>query len=450
LVVEDDPTDAALVASYLKADAGLECVVADSLVDAREHLLSADFDLIVVDLGLPDSSPEQTFAAMRDTAPAVPIVVLTGTDDEDVAIRTIGEGAQDYLTKHDLSDNLLLRSIRYSLERHVAGQRRVTERIRELQIFETLAPESLDHADRSIAELHPEVFDGGVRAYGNLLDLAVTTDYSGMEDDVRAQSRAIAFLLGQLGASPRDLAAVHATVLGERQAELDSMEFRLYEDVARLLLLRITGELANYYLEQILSRPDTASSPESPATTATPAAPPAEAKASPPRPAKEAVAPAKKPAKKVAAKKVAKAPGQKAPAPKAAEPEPAPKRVAAAVPEPEERFSKPAPKAPAAFTPPPLPKVKPAASTTVAAAALHQDPKPLVFDPATLEPEPEVEPTAEAPAKANRLTAADYSAWAERMKQKRDELKSETAPPEEAAPAPSDEWSADALFDYTE
>jgi hypothetical protein len=154
-------------------------------------------------------------------------------------------------------------------------------------------------------------------------------------------------------------------------------------------------------------------------------------------------APAKKAAKKVAKKPAAKKQPAKKVAKKVA------KKPADKAPAPEERFSKPAPKAPAATAAPPTPS-KPPASTTVAAAALHQDPGSLVFDPSNLEPEPVVEDIPETPSRGARLTAADYSAWAERMKQKRDELKSEAAPPEEDVPAPSDEWSAEALFDYTE
>jgi len=371
-------------------------------------------------LGLPDSSPDDTFSAVRDSAPAVPIVVLTGQDDEGTAIRTISEGAQDYLTKHELSNNILLRSIRYSLERHVASQRRLTERITELQIFETLAPESLEEAERSIAEVHPGVFAGAAQAYGNLVDLSVSSDYGGKDDDVRDQSRAIAILLGQLRASPRDLAAVHTTVLSDRQQVLDPVRFQVYEDVARLLLLRITGELANYYLEQIATL-----------GTGAPAAP----------------TPSPPPAAQPAAKAVPSSPPRAKPAAKAA---PTPSSPPAAQP-----ATKAAPRhlepvaAPGNGLGDASPVVKLGAVEVTPLdereASEKDGVKFTVYGP---DDEVRTAPaTSDEAAKAKRLTAADYAAWAERMKVKRDELRAvendESAKPRRQS---DHDWSTDALF----
>jgi serine phosphatase RsbU (regulator of sigma subunit) len=75
------------------------------------------FDVVLLDLTLPDSSGLESFAALYAEAPEVPIVVLSGLTDEAMAIRAVQAGAQDYLVKGQVDDNLLVRSIRYAIER---------------------------------------------------------------------------------------------------------------------------------------------------------------------------------------------------------------------------------------------------------------------------------------------------------------------------------------------
>ena len=75
------------------------------------------FDVILLDLGLPDSAGYETFSGIHQQAPKIPIVVLSGLEDEELAMRTVREGAQDYLVKDKLIGDLLLRSLRYSVER---------------------------------------------------------------------------------------------------------------------------------------------------------------------------------------------------------------------------------------------------------------------------------------------------------------------------------------------
>ncbi|GAB4260036.1 MAG: hypothetical protein Kow0065_10190 [Methylomicrobium sp.] len=125
LLVEDDPGDANLVRHYLKAarDVGFECTWAMSLADACRQLHDHRFDILLVDLSLPDSRGLDTVRAVRAAAGSLPLIVLTGHDDTGFALDTLESGAQDYLVKGDFDSGGLIRCIRYALSRAKLEQR---------------------------------------------------------------------------------------------------------------------------------------------------------------------------------------------------------------------------------------------------------------------------------------------------------------------------------------
>lgn len=91
---------------------------AQGLSSGLEKAAAGDFDLVLLDLGLPDSQGEETFARIYEHAPAVPIIILTGLDDEALATTCVQQGAQDYLVKGAFDGPLLVRAIRYAIDRH--------------------------------------------------------------------------------------------------------------------------------------------------------------------------------------------------------------------------------------------------------------------------------------------------------------------------------------------
>lgn len=118
LLIEDNRVDARLVAGLLRAQSPqLECRHASSLAEALPLLEKGAFDAVLLDLNLEDSTGYATFAAVRRAAAAAAILVLSGSDDEELAIRTVREGAQDYLVKGSFDGGLVIRSLRYALER---------------------------------------------------------------------------------------------------------------------------------------------------------------------------------------------------------------------------------------------------------------------------------------------------------------------------------------------
>ncbi len=121
LLVEDNPTDVLLAKEALAEQPHFEVVVAGRLSEALELLNARRFDVVLLDLGLPDS---QGLEALRlhQSNPTVPVIVMTGRDDEELALQALHAGAQDYLVKSQLPDGLLGRSIRYAIERQRAEE----------------------------------------------------------------------------------------------------------------------------------------------------------------------------------------------------------------------------------------------------------------------------------------------------------------------------------------
>jgi phosphoserine phosphatase RsbU/P len=116
LMLEDDDAYATLVARMLR-NSGSELVVAQKLEVALKHLMGRQFDVVLSDLNLPDSRGFETFQKMLAAAPKLPIVVLTGQDDDALGLRTVQAGAQDYLIKDQLQAPLLFRALTYAIER---------------------------------------------------------------------------------------------------------------------------------------------------------------------------------------------------------------------------------------------------------------------------------------------------------------------------------------------
>lgn len=119
LVVEDNPADAALVGEYLlgMTDCTYKLETVETLTEALSFLSKRNFDLVLLDLSLPDSSGIDTVRTVIGKHPRVAIIVLTGLQDNEVALQAVRFGAQDYLEKRQLSPGILQRSISYSLER---------------------------------------------------------------------------------------------------------------------------------------------------------------------------------------------------------------------------------------------------------------------------------------------------------------------------------------------
>jgi sigma-B regulation protein RsbU (phosphoserine phosphatase) len=121
LLIEDNPGDARLFREHVADATGarfeVECAERLSAALQRLEEDSADIDVVVVDLSLPDSSGLETFERVRDAAPDLPVVIMSGLADEALAVRAVQEGAEDYLVKGQVEPVWLGRSLLYAIER---------------------------------------------------------------------------------------------------------------------------------------------------------------------------------------------------------------------------------------------------------------------------------------------------------------------------------------------
>jgi signal transduction histidine kinase len=124
LLVEDSPSDGALLQESLRDGAlgKFQFTVAESWADGAAHLRMATFDVLLLDLSLPDVTGQETFLRARAAAPEMPIVVLTSMEDEAVGLAAVRHGIQDYLVKGQAYGRPTARAIRYAIERKQAEE----------------------------------------------------------------------------------------------------------------------------------------------------------------------------------------------------------------------------------------------------------------------------------------------------------------------------------------
>jgi PAS domain S-box-containing protein len=138
LIIEDNLGDVRLIREYLRLSAfgEFELTHAQSLKAGLDCLLQQRADVILLDLGLPDTQGLETFSRVNSQAQGTPIIVLTGLDDIEMSLAAVKIGAQDYLPKNEVTSDLLGRAIRYAIERKnvetkLAGRNREIEMIYE-------------------------------------------------------------------------------------------------------------------------------------------------------------------------------------------------------------------------------------------------------------------------------------------------------------------------------
>ena len=119
LLVEDNPADARLVREALAETPELpfELTLRETGAQAVDFLAKNGVDVVVCDLGLPDSQRLETVRLLRGVSPETPLVVLTGLDDEALSAQVLQEGAQDYLIKAQVTGGLLWHTLRYAMKR---------------------------------------------------------------------------------------------------------------------------------------------------------------------------------------------------------------------------------------------------------------------------------------------------------------------------------------------
>jgi signal transduction histidine kinase len=210
LLVEDNNDDAVLIEETLSGTA-IEIERAERFSTALEKLARGGLEAVLLDLSLPDAHGLDTISRLRSQAPGTPIVVLTGLDDEEAAVKAVEQGAQDYLIKGQADGHLLARSLRYAIQRHRAEQR-LKERNQELLVLRRISEIILGSLDLKVVldrileeALLISSFDlGNIRlldAAGETLEVAATRGYRDPQNALshRTISRTIESTQSRLG-----------------------------------------------------------------------------------------------------------------------------------------------------------------------------------------------------------------------------------------------------------
>jgi signal transduction histidine kinase len=186
LLVEDNDDDVLLIQESL-SETKISIARAERLSSALERLANGGFDAVLLDLSLPDTQGLDTVGRVHSQVPAVPIVVLTGLDDEEAAVKAVEQGAQDYLIKGQVDGHLVARSLRYAIQRHKAEES-LKERNRELLVLRKISETILGSLDLKVvleqileqAMLSGSFDLGNIRlldSSGETLEVAVTRGY---------------------------------------------------------------------------------------------------------------------------------------------------------------------------------------------------------------------------------------------------------------------------------
>lgn len=122
LLIEDNPGDAKLIQKLLPDDSGIELEWVDRLGMGLDQLKGKNFDGLLLDLSLPDSKGLETFMKTQKQSPHLPVLIMTGLDDKELALEAVRKGAQDYLVKGVVDSNVLVRAINYAIERKKAEE----------------------------------------------------------------------------------------------------------------------------------------------------------------------------------------------------------------------------------------------------------------------------------------------------------------------------------------
>lgn len=181
LLIEDDPDHALLIQRHLGKvqDRPVQLERADRLANGLSRLSQGHVDAVLLDLALPDSPITDTLAALIAHAPTVPVIVLTSLDDLETATQAVQQGAQDYLVKAQITGDVLVRAIRYAIERKryevkLEHSNRELEQFAHLVAHEVKTPLSIVSYCCQLLETQRDKLDGEIWDFVTATRNAVT------------------------------------------------------------------------------------------------------------------------------------------------------------------------------------------------------------------------------------------------------------------------------------
>jgi DNA-binding response OmpR family regulator len=264
LIIEDDPEDLIFLKENLR-DSELskyDISASENLTKAIELLASGKFDIILLDLGLPESKGLETLSRIQKYFRNIPLIVITGLANEDIGIDAVQMGAEDYLVKGTMSPALLTRSIRYAIERfRLSAELQKTKQLRnqeaELQTLGSMEKSNTLKVTeqllglKSLHEHSSDTFQRFTKDFGKIMDKAFETRAYKVDFDLTAELRALADDLGFSFANPQDVVEIYSTALKEKMQPATYEASQVYLEEGRILLLKIMGYLLSFYRKYV-------------------------------------------------------------------------------------------------------------------------------------------------------------------------------------------------------
>lgn len=208
LIIEDNPEDLRLIKEMLKEVENplFELHHSDRLSDGLRCLFRNGFDMLLLDLSLPDSVGLDTFFSVYEQAPEIPIVILSGFNDEETAIKAVSEGAQDYLVKDQVNSLLLSRSISYAIERKLIEDELirhryylnelVEKRTEELEMANRYLQEEINEKETLIDEIYKRIqFTLELISTIITIDASVIKEKDSNDFNIKSQTRITAIMM---------------------------------------------------------------------------------------------------------------------------------------------------------------------------------------------------------------------------------------------------------------
>ncbi|MEZ5337174.1 MAG: response regulator [bacterium] len=253
LLVEDNPADADLVRALLESDRQkqYDFMHVTHLAQAMDRLRDEQIDVMLLDLRLPDTSGVDTVRTVKLASRSVPIIVLTGSDEDSVGQDCIDAGAQDFLRKDEMRPLILRKAIDFALSRQREADRRQADET--LTAFRSMSSESsgtmitaMLAGTGPLREREPEFFNEISHEYNGILR-SYFDHVRGKLEKPRMEMESLITRLGENGAGPRDLIDVHVRALDELVMLMDN-DYGTYITVeGRLLALELMGILVEFY-----------------------------------------------------------------------------------------------------------------------------------------------------------------------------------------------------------
>ena len=257
LVVEDRSIDFELLRRMLERS--VESFVLEWVKTVEEGLAvlgASMFDVVLLDLALPDCQGVDTVDTFTQTG-KVPVLVLSGTDNEDIALDCVKHGAHDYLVKGKFGITALCKSIYYAIERfnlqhalrasqEMLQRERESRRIASHELSSSCGSNGASGTE-AMRFRHPAIFAEAVSLYGDLLGLAVEQREFKTDNRVPARVKDLAVALGTYRASAKDIVDIHSESLNSSLEAATVDRAAVCSEEARYLLTGLLGHLCTFY-----------------------------------------------------------------------------------------------------------------------------------------------------------------------------------------------------------